>query len=44
MFETLTYCVQWKIMMARVESVVSIDGRRAFSVKLVDTNNEKVID
>lgn len=41
-FENLTYCTQWKILMARIESHVQLDGRLIPSVKLVDTNSTKV--
>ena len=42
-FETLTYCAQWKILMARVESNANVNGRNIYHLKLVDTNTEKVL-
>jgi hypothetical protein len=42
-FETLTYCAHWKILMARVEFNSSVNGRNVYSLKLVDTNTEKVL-
>lgn len=42
-FEKLTYCTQWKILMARVEATADVDSRLVPCVKLVDTNTEVVI-
>ena len=41
-FESLTYCSQWKTLMARIESHLHINERLIPCVKLVDTNGEKV--
>lgn len=41
-FETLTYCAHWKILMARVESHATVNDRNVYSLKLVDTNTETV--
>ena len=41
-FETLSYCIQWKIVMARTECYKQVGKNLIPCVKLIDTNGEKV--
>lgn len=42
--ETLSYCIQWKIVMARIECYKQVGSKLIPCVKLVDTNGAKVLD
>ena len=43
-FETLSYCIQWKIVMARIECYTQSGNVLIPCVKLIDTNGEKVFE
>lgn len=42
-FEVLSYCIQWKIVMARIECYKQVGNKLIPCVKLIDTNGEKVL-